>query len=318
VDSVFFVGPLDRVLLLRTLPILEGLGPIQIAAIAQHARERLLERDTVLQVGDGATEAILLVIDGELEVNQHGVMRTLRSGAAVGFLEMLSPPGPKLEVRACVDTTTLELDWDAQIDVCEEHFAVVTQYIGFVAKQTVDRLRRLSPESRGLVPLIDAQKFGQPLNLLERTLVLSRSQAISSRCMDALFELAHHVKEVRWHDGEQVWASGDPSDYFLLVAAGTLRCDSASGSRFDYGAGNALGMYEALCKERRWHSTTSQGDSVGLKIDVEPFMDILEDHFDLALDLLAALAGELLRLEQAGGALKTARSDAISDFALVD
>jgi CRP-like cAMP-binding protein len=302
-DRVLFVGPLDRVLLLRTLPMLEGLGPIQLAAIAQHAKERHFPRDSVLELGSGGSEAIHLVMDGELSAEgQEGTERTIQRGDAVGFIEMLSRAGPKIAYRARVDTTTLELDWDAQIDVCEEHFAVVMQYVRYVARLATDRLRTQPQSARGPVPLIAAQQFDAEMNLIERTLVLSRSEAFSSGCLDALAELAHHVKEVRWRKGERIWNEGDPAEYFLLVAAGTLNCASPQTGKFLCHAGAPVGVHEALGEGKRWHTAVCKQDAVAMRIEVEPFIDILEDHFDLALDLLAALAGDVLAHEPGQGA----------------
>jgi CRP-like cAMP-binding protein len=300
VDKVLFVGPLDRVLLLRTLPMLEGLGPVQLAAIAQHAEERHFARDSVLRLGNGDTEAIHVVMDGELSAlgpdqREHRLQR----GDAVGFVEMLSGSHETIVCRANVDTTTLALDWDAQIDVCEEHFAVVMQYIRYIARQCTARLAQRPQQSNVPVPVIAEQRFHADMNLLERTLVLSRSKAFSSGCLDALAELAHHVTQEHWRAGESIWETGQTAGHFLLVAAGALRCTSEQTGTFLRHAGAPVGIHEALGREKRWHGATCEQDAVTIRIDVEPFMDILEDHFDLALDLLAVLAGELSRLEQA-------------------
>jgi len=302
VDKVLFVGPLDRVLLLRTLPMLEGLGPVQLAAIAQHAEERHLTRDSVLRLGNGDTEAIHVVMDGELSAfGPDRQERRLQRGDAIGFVEMLSGSGETIVCRANVDTTTLALDWDAQIDVCEEHFAVVMQYVRYIARQCSTRLAGRTQESRGPVPVIAEQRFHADMNLLERTLVLSRSKVFSSGCLDALAELAHHVTEAHWRAGETIWQAGQTAGHFLLVAAGTLRCSSERTGTFLCHAGAPVGIHEALGREKRWHDTTCEQDAVTIRVDVEPFMDILEDHFDLALDFLAVLAGELSRLEQPAG-----------------
>lgn len=297
-DRALFVGPLDRVLLLRTVPMLEELGPIQLAAIAQHARERFLTRGTSLRLGRDAAETIHLVVDGELEMTRSdGTSRTLARGDAVGFLEMLSRSELALEVRAISDTTTLELDWDAQIDVCEEHFAVVMQYVAHLSGRILDALGERPAASQGPVQLLESQRFSAALNLIERTLVLSGSGALSSGCLDALSELAHHVKEVRSGGGHELWAIDDPADHFLLIAAGCIRCGPAAGA-FEHRAGTVVGLYESLCRRPRWHGARSESGTIALRIEIEPFIDILEDHFDLALDLLAALARELMELEE--------------------
>jgi len=299
-DKALFVGPLDRVLLLRTLPMLQGLGPVQLAAIAQHAQERFLPRTTTLSLADGVNEAIHLIVDGQLEVRrQDGAPRTFQPGDAVGFTEMLSRSNPRLEVRASVDTTTLELDWDAQLDVCEEHFPVVMQYVSYIAATLVEKLKQQPIATMDPVPLIESQGFEAQLNLIERVLVLSRSGAFSSGCLDALSELAHHVTEIGWRAGEQIWARDDRADHFLVLASGSVRCHPPAGGSFVCHAGNVLGIHAALSQRPRWHNTVTEQEIIALRVDIEPFIDILEDHFDLALDFLALLATDLMALEVA-------------------
>jgi CRP-like cAMP-binding protein len=219
-DRALFVGPLDRVLLLRTLPMLEGLRPTQLAAIAQNAQERHFARGAVLQAADQAAEAVHLIVSGEVEVERaNQERRSLQPGDAVGFVDMLSRSHSRLEARATVDTVTLELDWEAQLAVCEEHFPVVMQYINYLAQRTMQAMRRRDLGAKPPVSFHLGQVEGD-LSFIDRLLVLSRSETFSARCLDALAELAQHVTEVRWKAGEPIWRVGEPSEYFVLVVAG--------------------------------------------------------------------------------------------------
>ncbi|MDH3419187.1 MAG: cyclic nucleotide-binding domain-containing protein [Gammaproteobacteria bacterium] len=301
-DSVLFVGPLDRVLLLRTLPMLEGLRPVALAAIAQHAQERSFSRGTLLSSPDASAQAVYLIVEGEVEITRDGAAsRRVQAGEAVGFIEMLSRVKQPLEVRASSDTVALELDWDAQIDVCEEHFPVVMQYISYLARLTALELQRQGLASAQSGPSPTTQQFGPHLNFVQRVLVLSRSRAFSSGCLDALSELSQHVEEVRWEDGDPIWATGEAAEDFFLLASGLLRCSQASGVEFTCGPGKLAGVHEALYGSERWYAAVSEGPTIGLKIDLEPFVDILEDHFDLALDFMGLLAADLLSLQSGDG-----------------
>jgi CRP-like cAMP-binding protein len=301
-DRALFVGPLDRVLMLRTLPMLEGLEPIYLAAIAQHARERFFPAGTVLQSAKDLTESVHLIVEGELEVRHDGgPARRAGAGEAVGFVETLSRSAEPLDVSAVTDAVTLEFDSDAQLDVCEEHFPVLMQYLGYLARSITAQLKCKAVASFGPVPLIAAQAFGPELNFIERVLVLSRSRAFSAGCLDALCELAQHVTERTWKNGERLWSAGDPADNFCLLVSGSIRCSASSEELFLVHAGRVIGMYEALGSGERWFEAQSIGLSTGLRIDSEPFIDILEDHADLALDVMALLANEFLALRRFHG-----------------
>lgn len=295
-DDVLFVGPLDRVLVLRTQPMLEGLPARLLAAIAQHARERHFARGALLQAADEAAEAVHLIVSGAVEVvRSDAEPHVLEVGEAVGFVEMLSRAHSRLEARAVAETVTLELDWDAQLAVCEEHFPVVMQYLAHLARRTIAamRARELEP---GAAPVCSGP-LEAGLSLIDRLLVLSRSAVFSTGCWDALAELGHHVTEVRWRDGQSIWEIFDPSEYFFLIVAGAVSCAGPDGERFERKPGATVGMYTALSKGARWHEAKSVGNTLALRVDLEPFMDILEDHFDLTLDFLAQLATRLIKLE---------------------
>lgn len=292
-DRVSFVGPMDRVLLLRTLPMLEGLGPIQLAAIAQHAEEKLVPRGTTLRMSEQPEECVLLVVEGELETTESNSLRRFQRGDAVGFVEMLSNGTSDLVLHATVDTMTLQLDWDAQLDICEEHFSVVMQYVAYLAARLVEREQPQIDD--GPIPLIAAQKFRSPLDPNERLLLLSRSEAFSSGCLDALSELAQHVEEVRWKKGRKIWEIGAPADHFLLLASGSLKCHNESTGDMIYYPGSVVGLDEALCQTARTQSAISAEATVAIKVHLESFIDILEDHFDLSLDVLSLLATRLLK-----------------------
>lgn len=293
-DRVTFGGPMDRVLLMRTMPMFEGLGPIQLAAIAQHSVERFVPRESSVEIRGEESGKILLIAEGELESRNSGSRERLAKGDSAGLVERFAHSDARLTFEATSDSMLLELDWDTQLDVCEEHFSVVASYISFVATRLVERNQALVSAEHDPVPLIAAQDFGSLLDLNERLLLLSRSGAFSSGCLDALSELSHHAEELRLKKGRKIWTAGQEADGFVLIASGALRLDDQAGGSAVYRAGTAAGMAESLSRNYRRFSAVTVEPTVALRIQIESFMDILEDHFDLSLDVLATLARRLL------------------------
>jgi CRP-like cAMP-binding protein len=68
------------------------------------------------------------------------------------------------------------------------------------------------------------------------------------------------------------------------------------------GPGSLLGFAEAFAGEPRRHAVEVREPIRALCLDAETLIDILEDHPDAAVDLLCALASEVLRIprEEAG------------------
>ena len=293
-DRVTFGGPMDRVLLLRTMPMFEALGPIQLAAIAQHSSEHFVARGSSVPVAREDGGSVLLIVEGELEEAGSEPRQSYSRGDSAGFIEVLAGSDTQLTLEAKVDSMLLELNWEAQLDVCEEHFAVIMSYIGFLASRLIERTKTLATAEHGPVPLIAAQNFGSSLDLNERLLLLSRSAAFSMGCLDALSELSHHAEELRLGKGKEIWSAGQEANSFILIASGALRLDDQSGKSAVYRAGTAAGMAESLSPYHRRFSAVTVEPTVALRIQIESFMDILEDHFDLSLDVLSTLARRLL------------------------
>lgn len=296
-DKVVLVGPLDRVLYLRTLPVFEPLGSEALAAIAQHARERFFRRGSTVLRPDRPAHAVFVVVDGLISIYRDARrVEDAGPGEAVGFLHLLSRTTEGIEARADVDTLTLELDWDAQLDVCEDHFPVLLQYVRYLSRRSVAELSRIADGTRLGEPH-DAPFVGpRALNLVERILGLRRSRPFSRCSVDALSELARHVVEERLRAGQPIWTRGTPAGHLLLVVSGSVRCHVDPGRAFLAGPGVTLGMHEALMDGVRWYDVVTAEDLVGLRIDVEPLVDILEDHFEMAIDLTSMMAVRLMEL----------------------
>jgi CRP-like cAMP-binding protein len=294
---VLFVGPLERVLHVKTHPALAGLGSRELAAVAQHARERHFTRGAVLLSRDERAEAFFLLVKGRVELRSPGnAPSVVSAGSAIAFLELLARSGAGLEARALGSGLALELDWQAQLDVCEEHFPVLLEYVRYVAAGGLRELERL-PDGTWLARHEPVVAPGRPLNLVERILTLRQAKAFSTGSIDALAELARACSELRCSAGEPLWRCGDPSSFFLLVAAGTVTCTTADGRRLhQQGSALAVGLNEAVIGEPRWNDAVARSELVALRIDLGGFLDALEEHFDLAVDFLSVMARRLMEL----------------------
>ncbi len=307
-DVALLVGPLDRVLYFRTLPAMDRLSAGHLAAIASHAREQFFPRESTL-IGAGVRpEAFFLVVDGQVEVERLGAREAVVGpGEAIGLVPLLARSPVGYQAIAAENTLTLRLDWQDHLDVCELHFPIVEHYLRFVSTQTLAYLREnpdLLSRPRGdggggdqpAVPIISRR-----LDVAERLLALSQSRVFPVESPDAVNELARHVVEVAFGPGQTLWRRGDPAEDFLVVLQGTIECRvGETGRVMALGAGQPLGVEEALGIEPRWYDLVATSAGRALRIGLAPLYDIMEDHFDLAVDFLALRAGELLRAQAMG------------------
>lgn len=333
-----FFGPL---LYFRTIPALEGLSSFLLGAIAQHAEEVFFPAGSFLLKPEQPQEAFFIVVEGRVSLPGPGGREdSLGPGEALGFLHLLARSESGFPARAAWDTVALRVDWDAHLDACERQFPILEAHMRFLARRCLEELHRIrsatpSPakpgstqvESIGGAPWVHAPEAPSPswttseellpppgsplsgasLELVLRLHSLHRSRVFPTASMDALAELTRHLREVRLEPGSVVWTAGDPSESFLLVTEGEMELEGMGGAEPEaLAAGSVAGRLEALAGVPRERALRTQTSCVALEVGLDPLLDILEDHFTMAVEFTAGLARELMALQAQGG-LRTPR-----------
>lgn len=287
-----FFGPL---LYLRTVPALDRLNATQLGALAQHAEEEFFPQGSFLLPPGRPVEAFYVIVEGKVSVRTAGGgVQEAGPGESVGFLHLLARSEQDLQARALWDTVALRMDWDAHLDVCERHFPIVQEHLRFLALRALQEASLPRGEGPGHpAGAAHGEVDTAPLTLVRRLQALHRSRSFVSSNMDALAELARHLVEVRLEGGEELYRAGDPAQSFFLVASGRMGSLAANGvPAAEYGPGDDLGKAEALAGVPRRSTARSLGHAVLLRVDLDPLLDILEDHFTMSVDFMAALARE--------------------------
>lgn len=308
--SMTFVGPVERVLFLRTVAVFRSLPPEILAAVARHTEELFLPNGSAVISREAGSDRVLLVVEGGLGAESaDGRRARIGPGGTIGLLARLARTSCPVTAWAEADTLALEVDWTAHLDVCEEHFPVLLEYLRVLAEELLSYggpgPSDADAGSQPRVALPRPVSSGAGLDRVQRALWLGITPTFRRANRDALFELAGHVTEARWTDGSALWEAGDPADHFVLITEGRV-----SGGGHDGGAGSAaatlLGLEESLAGLHRSREVRAVGPVRGLRIGTESFVDILEDHFDAALGIAAELATRLLPLT--GGVLPGERT----------
>jgi CRP-like cAMP-binding protein len=238
------------------------------------------------------------VVDGLVGVERAASQPLqIHAGGTVGFLELLARLERGVTARALTNTLTIELGWDAQLEVCEQYFSVLHAYVRFLARQLVSQMKRSgAPFGAAKHEIGPGQDAGRQLDLVDRVLALAAAESFAPRNMDAIVELARHVDEVRYEPARTLWKRGDEAQEFVLITSGTVQCSRKREHEWSAGFRIALGMHEALAGRARWYDAESVTPVTGLRIHIEPFLDMLEDHFELAVDVMGRMAAQVLEL----------------------
>ncbi len=298
-SDIRFIGPVERLLYLRTLPTLGMLPPEELATIAHQAKERFFKKGaTILQQGERA-RSVFFIVEGRVSTLRNGrLMQRIEPPYAVGFLPVLSADPEGVEARADVDTLTLELGAEDLIDAMEDNFALLEQGIRQLSRQLSDVQRSL--ETRGLLEREEPKDSAYPereLDLVDRLTLLRQSAPYRAASLDSLAELARRSSDVRYQPGDVIWRDGAPSDFGIHIVHGVVSCVGDEGRRrFRMGPGSVIGYMETLGGLPRAYQATAETRIVGMRGEPEAFFDVLEDNFSVGFAFVGFLAQTLTHL----------------------
>lgn len=293
--NVRFLSPLERALYLKTLEPLRDLSSEELAAVAVKLRERHFKKGAVVLRSGVRVPGVHVITEGRIRERSPIGDVVLGAGEAVGVLPMLARiDGPDAE--ALEETRTLEILSDDMFDVLEDHFGVMLSQIRATSARILEERRHiqdgtyLAPAQALQVP--DADEF----DLVERLLFILNGGVFQHTSLDAVVQVARSLDERQVAGGTTLWRSGSPSDITWIIVKGSVRCTLDDGTHFRAGPGYRLGNLEAMCGAPRWYEAVTESRVVALTGSIERFTDVLEDHFDMALDLLSARARNLMHI----------------------
>jgi CRP-like cAMP-binding protein len=295
-ETLRFVNPLETVLFLRTLPLLQGVGYDGLGLLARQAKERHFKRGSRLLDPDRAIASFFIVVDGEVRVTRDEVTEMIaRSGDNIGFLYFLARVRRGVEAVALAETHALEFDSRSLLDVFEDHFSILRAAVRNIS-QVSWKLVRDSADGAYKAPREGAILPDRTLDLVERIDLMRRSDVFQRASVDALAQMAMSMRETRLPPGEKLWSVGDPSGHLYMLLSGQVTCGFDKGARsFRAGPGYPLGNVENLAGLDRWYDAVADTEVRALRAETNVFLDILEDHFDLALEFLQASALNILQ-----------------------
>jgi len=284
--------PVERILHLRAMPAFERLPQVLLSAVAQRTNERQFHQGSIMIDPAHPIAATYVVVDGKVATSSAREP-TIVSGESVGFLEFLARLDGGVEARASTEVIALEIDYDSHIELCDEHFAILHAHLQYLGEQIANRMQKPGNPAQPSAAQARNSHDDRGLDLVQRVLALGDYEAFAAS-PDALVELARHAVEVGYEAGDVIWGVGDEAVDFLLLTAGRVSCQPAVGRSWTAEPTLALGLHDALAESPRVYDTTAQSEVTGLKLQIAPMLDVLEDHLELGMGLMSRLARELL------------------------
>ncbi len=322
------VSPIDRALFLKAQPYLAGISPQMIAVLAAHSEEREFgPQETVFAAGVPPDTIFFLSTGGvriEYDDTRSKAAIEVEAPGGVGLMEYLVCSEHPPAVRATTQTQALAVDPRIFMQLVEEDFRLYQSIARTLGRAVLDARnalgpRRLPERGYGEQP---PGPLPESLDLVQK-LVRARAAPFFRRSdVMVMTELLRYQKPRRLDAGQTLWEAGNPVSSMALVLDGrctatvpdartqaeTKRGDGEnrdSGGRparepIAYPAGSVLGAWEILAVESRAETTEAAVGTWILEIDRVHLTDVLEDHFEFALDYLEKMAGEVVALRSMG------------------
>ena len=291
------VGPLERTLYLQSLPAFDGLRSSQLARLAQLMDEEYIDAGAVLYRQGEPPAKLHFLVDGTVANLRDGrCIYVQEAPAMTGLNGLLGGRGASLEVKAATALTTLSIAGDAFLDLIEDHYDVFLHFRALYAARVESLQKRtgLFHTDHGGTKFADAP---EPGGVVESLLCLRRSVVFADAPVAALVQMIHDDSLVRFAGGQTIWSEGARGTYLLVVVHGEVRCSARDEStEFHAGPGYVLGADATFGSLPYAYTATALTPVAALRVDAAVITDVMEDHFEFALETLAHFAREEIRL----------------------
>lgn len=293
-----FTGTIDRLLYLRTLPLFGTLPPEELALLATYTTERQFEAAALIASENDRVAAIHLLVEGSVRTSRGGApLRVFGPRDAVGVLDLLARADDGIEAVAVTATRTLEINAEALLDLFEDHFSILQHVLRGIASLVLEKRRQILLASAPVSALDVSVPPSRPLDFVERIFFLRRALPPEFTSVAALAGIARRATELRLDAGAPLWSQGDAADAVVIPVRGSIACSVDDGvHRFRFGPGVFVASSEALASAPHWYAARAESTLLALRVSTEDLIDVFDDHFELAMELLALMARDLLEV----------------------
>ena len=128
------------------------------------------------------------------------------------------------------------------------------------------------------------------ISTIERVLFLKAIDFFSEIPSELLVSVARLAVEVRFEAGEQLMSQGDDGDCLFLVVEGRVSVVFKGRKVAQLGPKQCAGEMSLLDGEPRSASVVADEPTLCLRVDREPFYELLAEHPELARGLIGVLS----------------------------
>jgi CRP-like cAMP-binding protein len=129
--------------------------------------------------------------------------------------------------------------------------------------------------------------------LIEKVLILHSSEIFKHTQEKDLVELAGILEEIYFEPGVKLFSKGDAGSCMYFIFKGKIRIHDEGHTLATLGENEIVGELAILDSESRSATATTMQECILLKLDQEPFYDILLNNVDILKGILKTLCKRL-------------------------
>jgi CRP-like cAMP-binding protein len=270
-------------LTLRQFPLFAGAAVDELAMMAENLVPTQFPAGTLIASAAAPPAALQLVVRGRIESRPAGLV--WGRGHVFGALEVASARELTMSAVAAVDTETLALPASDFSEVLEDNYGVLLSAV----RQLAMRMLALPPAARAGLSFRSGG-----LGLVERLILLRHQLPFSRARLQALAMLAHASDEIAWPAGTSIVTAGDSPAAAYILIDGCLTVRRADGSTRVLSPGEPIGLLETLAAQHHAATVDATTPARALRSRASAILDMLEDHTDVGMAMIATFATALL------------------------
>jgi CRP-like cAMP-binding protein len=158
-----------------------------------------------------------------------------------------------------------------------------------------------SPQVTRVVQHLRAVRNGVEVTMLstiEKVFILKAVDVFTETPEEALAEVASILEEVDVKAGETIFEKGDPGSCMYIIFAGRVRVHDGPRTLEERGERDVFGETALLDPEPRPASVTALEDTRLLRVDQEPFYELMADRSEVTRGIIRVLTRRLRTLSQ--------------------
>ncbi|MFN8470906.1 MAG: cyclic nucleotide-binding domain-containing protein [Anaerolineae bacterium] len=197
-----------------------------------------------------------------------------------------SADGASPWLRACAMNSAVQLGAVSCADAVAAAQAAPDPIVTETAAWALGRLRGDPQEGSGM------------RSTLEKVIILKSTSLFAGTPDEVLAAVARQMRDVSAAAGETIIHKGEPGDSMYIIVQGMVRIHDGDHVLTHLGQGEVVGEMALLDPEPRAASVTAEEESDLLRLDQEPFSELIEDRIEVTRAIMRILTRRVRALDR--------------------